>query len=181
MLKEGDLQDAPLHNKDKQDLLQVFDPVPKASDKQLSATMIKLMHEGDKASSQSGEVYVDKGLLPPVPLKLARKVRAGDYIKMEEFLPEVGTLEDDILEPKHRCSRQASDIFMWLQCFGVYISICGVQFLEIIPELMAYVTNIIRFNREYSGSEWRNYYSALQACCLKVEGYPLVKFVDAKV
>ena len=114
------------------------------------------MHEGDKASLQNSGVYVGKGL-SPVPLKLARKVRAGDYVKMEEFLPEVGTLEDDVPKLKRLCSRRVSDIFTWLQCFGVYISIRGMQSPETIPELMAYMTTIIRVNREYSGSEWRNY------------------------
>ena len=41
-------------------------PVPKASDKQSSAMITKLMHEGDKALPQSGGVYVGKDL-PPVP------------------------------------------------------------------------------------------------------------------
>ena len=76
---------------------------------------------------------------------------------MEELLPEVGTLRDDPPEAKHPCLRLVSDIFTWLQCFGVYISIRGVQSLEVIPELMAYMTTIIRVYREYSGSEWRNY------------------------
>lgn len=47
------------------------------------------MHKGDKAFSMTGGVYVGEGL-PPVPLKRIRKVRAGDYVEMEEFLPEVG-------------------------------------------------------------------------------------------
>ena len=47
--------------------------------------------------------------------------------------------------------------FKWLQCFGVYVSIRRVQSLEIIPELMAYITTVIRVNREYSGPEGRNY------------------------
>ena len=75
---------------------------------------------------------------------------------MEELLPEVGTLED-APEPKRWCTRHVSDISTWLQCFGVYVSFRGVQSPEVIPELMAYMTTIIRVNREYSGSEWRNY------------------------
>ena len=46
---------------------------------------------------------------------------------------------------------------MWLQCYGVYVSICGAQFPEIIPELMAYMSTIIRVNREYASLEWIKY------------------------
>ena len=76
---------------------------------------------------------------------------------MEELLPEVGAMEDDAPEPKCCCTRQVSDIFTWLQCFVVYVSIRGVQSPEVISELMAYMTTITKVNREYSGSEWRNY------------------------
>ena len=72
-------------------------------------------------------------------------------------MAEVSTVEDDPPKPKHRCSRQISDIFTWLQCFGVCVSICGVQSPEVIPELVVYMTTIIRVHREHSGSEWRNY------------------------
>ena len=146
----------PLHDKDKQDPSRAFGPVPRESGKELSASITELMHEGDKAFPQPGGVYVGEGL-PPVPLKLARKVRAGDYVEMEELLPEVGSLEDEVPEPKRRCSRRVTDIFTWLQCFRVYVSIRGVQSPEIVPELIAYMTTIIRVNREYSGQEWRNY------------------------
>ena len=40
--------------------------------------------------------------------------------------------------------------FKWLQCFKVYACIYGAQFLEVIPELMAYMDTIIRVIREYT-------------------------------
>ena len=147
----------PLHSNANPEPPRVFDVTPKTSEKQLAATVATLAHEGEKVLPQGGGVYVGKGL-PPVPLKLAKKIRSGDYIEMEELLPEVGNLEDDIPgEPKRRCSRRVYDIFTWLQCFGVYVSIRGAQAPEVIPELMAYMTTIIRVNREYSGTEWRSY------------------------
>ena len=118
---------------------------------------------------QSGGIYVGEGL-PPVPVKLAKKILSGDYVEMEGLLPEVSTLEDDPPEPEHRCSRQVSDIFTWLQCFRVCVSIRGVQSPEVIPELMAYMTTIIRVHGEHSVSEWRNYDTVSQACSLK-EGH----------
>ena len=103
-------------------------------------------------------VYVGEGL-PPVPPKLARKIVAGDYIEMEELLPEMCTREDSEPGAKRRCSRRASDIFTWLQCFRVYGSIRGSRSpeMKMIPELMAYMGTIIRANRKYVGSEWLRY------------------------
>ena len=76
---------------------------------------------------------------------------------MEELLPEVCTREICEPEVKRRCSRRATDIFTWLQCYGVYVSIRGVQFPEIKPELMTYMSTIKRVNREYAGTEWIKY------------------------
>ena len=107
--KEGDLQNVPLHSNDDAGPLQVFKSTPK----QLLATVASLMHKEEKVVHQSGGVYVGKGL-PPVPVKLAKKILSGDYMEMEELLPEVGTLEDNPPEPKCCCLRRVSDIFTWL-------------------------------------------------------------------
>ena len=132
LTKEGDLQNVPLHSNNNAEPSQVFKSTPK----QLSATVALLMHEGEKVVPQNGGIYVGEDF-PSVPVKLAKKIVSGDYAEMEELLPEVGTLEDDPPEPKCHCSRQVSDIFTWLQCFGVYVSIHGVQLPKVIPELMA--------------------------------------------
>ena len=58
---------------------------------------------------------------------------------------------------KRHCSRRASDIFTWLQCFGAYVSIRRTRSPEMVPELMAYMGTIIRANREYTGLEWSKY------------------------
>ena len=36
-------------------------------------------------------VYIGEGL-PPVPAKLTRKIRAGEFIEMDELLPQVWTI-----------------------------------------------------------------------------------------
>lgn len=63
------------------------------------------------------------------------------------------TRGDAKLEVK-RCSCCTYDIFIWLQGFGVYMSICGVHSPEMIPELMVYTSTIIRTSRE---AEWHTY------------------------
>jgi len=105
---------------------------------------------------QGEGVYVGEGV-PPVPTKLAKRIRSGKYVEMEELLPEVCTREDGEPEAKRQNPRRALNIFTWLQCFGVYVSVRGAQFPEIIQEVMAYMSTIIRVNREYAGQEWIKY------------------------
>ena len=62
-------------------------------------------------------VYIGEGL-PPVPAKLARKIRAGEFIDMDELLPEVWTMkEGGEPEPKRRCGRKVLDIFYMASVF----------------------------------------------------------------
>lgn len=106
--------------------MRIFDPT---IDKQLSASVATLMHEGVKVLlPQGGESTLAK--VSPVPLKIAKKISLDDYVEMEKLLPEVGTLEDDVPEPKYHCTRQLFDTFAWLQYFVVYNSICRVQSLD---------------------------------------------------
>ena len=65
------------------------------------------MHEGEKVVPRSGGVYVGESL-PPVSVKLAKKILSGEYVEMEELLPEMCTLEDDPPEPKRRLLPETS-------------------------------------------------------------------------
>ena len=57
--------------------------------------------------------------------KLAKKIRSGEFVEMEELLPEVCTREDTEPEMKRRCMRCALDSFTCLQCFEIYASVHG--------------------------------------------------------
>ena len=48
---------------------------------------------GESAYVSTVGVYIGEGL-PPVPAKLARKIRAGEFIEMDELLPEVWTMKE---------------------------------------------------------------------------------------
>ena len=86
-------------------------------------------------------VYVGEGM-PSVPAKLAAKIRRGTYVDMGELLPEFWspTREDDQpkQEAKARRARSVQDIFTWLQCYGMYVSVLAPQHPSRIPERMAY-------------------------------------------
>ena len=103
-------------------------------------------------------VYVGDGF-PPLPVKLAAKIRKGEFVEMEELLPEYWSShrEEDI-EGKHevkvRRSRKVTDIFTWLQCFGSYVSVRAQCTPSLILELMAYTAAIVRVSQDYAGLAW---------------------------
>ena len=88
----------------------------------MAAKLAKLLPLANAAlSAGSGGVYVGDGL-PPVPVKLAGKIRRGEFMEMGELLPKFwfGPHDEDSdtkCDPKVRHSRKVTDIFTWLQCF----------------------------------------------------------------
>ena len=79
---------------------------------------------------------------PPVPTKLVAKNKRGEFIEMAELLPEFrsSTWEDDHSKQETKSKQACSvrDIFTWLQCYCLYVSVLGPQHPSRIPELMAY-------------------------------------------
>ena len=65
--------------------------------------------------------------LPPVPGKLVKRIEAGNFIEMGEFLPEwlgaanISTDDDEFKAPKPK-PRLVSTILEWAQCFGIYVA-----------------------------------------------------------
>lgn len=106
-------------------------------------------------------VYIGDGL-PPVPAKIAAKIRRGEYIEMGEMLPEFWALPKDEdpdgkREGKGRRTRKVTDIQTWIQCFGAYVSVLGPGDPSLIPELMAYMAMIVRASQDYDGLAWVRY------------------------
>ena len=108
-----------------------------------------------------GGGYIGDGL-PPVPPALAAKIRWGAFVDMGELLPEFWamTKEEDTgikSDTKVHRNRKVTDIFMWLQCFGIYVSVLAPLHPERVPKLMAYMTTIIRASQDYTGLAWVRY------------------------
>ena len=61
-----------------------------------------------------------------------------------------------------RRARSVQDIFTWLQCFGLYVSILAPLHLERIAEFMAYQSTIVRASQDYAGLAWMCYDSAFR-------------------
>ena len=84
---------------------------------------------GDSLKIPSEGVYIGDGI-PPVPDKLATKIRRGEFVEMGDLLPEFWSLKAEDGEPnrdKPRRTRKVTDIFTWLHCFGAYVSVRATQ------------------------------------------------------
>ena len=86
-----------------------------------------------------GGAYVGEGM-PPVPAKLAARIWRWEYVEMGELLPEfwIGSkAEEGELKIRTRQGRKVSDIFTWLQSYGLYVAVLCPSEPQVIPELMA--------------------------------------------
>ena len=108
-------------------------------------------------------VYVGEGI-PPVPAKLAAKIRNGEYVDMGELLPEFwsGSKDEEGKEGKARRGRKVTEVFTWLQCFGSYVAVRGTHAPDLVPELMAYMATIVRVSQDYAGLAWVRYDAAFR-------------------
>ncbi len=115
-----------------------------------------LPHANAALRAPARGAYVGEGL-PPVPPRLVEKIVRREFVDMGELLPEFVD-DGDRKEARTRRSRQVTDIFTWLQCFGSYVS----SKPHLIPELMAYMGTIIRVSQDYAGLAWVRYDAAFR-------------------
>ena len=101
----------------------------------------------------TGGVYVGASL-SPVSQKLAQHIRQWEFIDMTELLPEV-QLFGGTEEGKSGNKRPTvTDILTWVQCFRIYISVLALCYPDSIPELMAYMMEIVGQAKRFRGKTW---------------------------
>ncbi len=110
-----------------------------------------------------GGAYVGEGL-PPVPAKLAGKIRRWEFVEMGELLPEFWTAKEEVerKDQRPRQGRKVTEIFTWLQCYGSLVAVLAPTEPRVIPELMAYMGLIVRVSQDYEGLGWVRYDSAFR-------------------
>ena len=64
---------------------------------------------------------------------------------------------EDTGKNNHRQPCAVTDIFTWLQCFTTYVSMCSPESSNLISELMAYMTTILRVSQDFTGLGWVRY------------------------
>lgn len=121
---------------------------------------------GTTAAEKQASVYMGDGL-PPVPGRLAERIKRWEFVEMHELLPELLASQkaEDGGEKRPNTvkgRRRVKDIAVWLQCFAVWVSVVSRSFPEVVPELMAYMASIIRASQEYEGAAWEAYDAAFR-------------------
>ena len=92
---------------------------------------------------------------PPVPNKLVKRIRDGEFIETADLLPErLGAGRDNDPVKSLKKQRIVTNILEWVRCFGLYISIIARSALETVPDLLSYQTPIIDAYTEYQGEYW---------------------------
>ena len=113
--------------------------------------------------SPADGIYLGEGV-PPVPEKLAAKIRKREFVEMGELLPEFWSPRTDESDSgrdaKQRRSRKVTNIFTWLQCYAAYVSVRAPPAPHLIPELMAYMATIVRVSKDFAGLAWVRYDAA---------------------
>ena len=56
--------------------------------------------------------------------------------------------------PRNSSRRRILDIKIWVQCFACYMGVVAIKSPQRIPELLAYLIQIVRVNQEFEGSGW---------------------------
>ena len=142
---------------------------PVLGDQSSPTNLLSLGGFGAAGLVSSEGVYIGEGL-PPVPEKLATKIRAWKFVDMSEMLPEFWWQEagkDDDTQSRSTTSqprrrKKVTDITSWLQCYGLYVSVLASHCPEAIPELMAYMITVLRVSQDFEGSSWVTYDSAFR-------------------
>ncbi len=119
--------------------------------------------EGGEVTLQGSEklvnpgVFVGEGRMPD-PRKVAEKIWKWEFVDMNELLPECyGTSSEGKASLGGRRTRAVSDIFTWIQCFSVYVSVQSLRYPEAVTELMAYMALIVRASQDFKDLAWLRY------------------------
>jgi len=109
-----------------------------------------------------GSIFIGAGQ-PAVPATLVRKIRAMEFIDMEDFSPnQLGIPANHQGEEASRTSskgrtRTVSSIVEWLQCYAIYLSVMCRVHPEKIPDMLAYQIIILEASLEFEGNAWLGY------------------------
>ena len=107
-------------------------------------------HGGSKGSAG---LSLGEGL-PPIPHRLVEKILREEFVDIQELLlGSWQTAGQEGENPPQKCSKcRVLDIKVWVQCFACYMGMVATRSPQRIPELLAYLIQIVRVNQEFKGS-----------------------------
>ena len=94
--------------------------------------------------------------LPPVPVKLIKRIQEGEFVDMSELTIDRLSLppSDEASKPSHSKKRPVTSIIEWTQCFTNYIAILVQAQPSRTTDLLGYQHLILEAHLEYSGDGW---------------------------
>ena len=112
-------------------------------------------------ASPSQGVYVGEGL-PPVPLKLAKKIQRREFVEMAQMLPEFWpSLHLEESEGSSKPSPPPTDGICDLVAMLCHLHQCAGR-CRVVPKLMAYQVTIARVSQDFAGLCWVRYDAAFR-------------------
>ena len=97
---------------------------------------------------------------PPIPPKLTERIWRGKYVAVSELLPErlteppEGEIKKD---DKRKVTKPIQSIASWSMGFSVYMGVMAVKHPERVPDLAAYMAQIIQASRQFKATSWQDY------------------------
>ncbi len=100
--------------------------------------------------------------IPPIPRKLAESIWKGQFVAIKDLLPAALAKENVAHEEKKDKKRakrrpEVRDIASWVLGFSAYVGVIALKQPERVPDLMAYMAQIVQASRQFQGSPWAEY------------------------
>ena len=104
--------------------------------------------------------------LPTVSNKLAQKIWDLEFVEMEEFLPSNRTiqamenlvsLQEGIVQQLQQPNKRVLDIFTWIRCFSLYISVMAAKRHELVAPMISHMHMVMRLQATHGGMSWLQY------------------------
>ena len=120
-----------------------------------------------KQAKAGGPVVVAPGM-PAVPLKLAERMWAGEFVDFCELPPAkgrarpvTGSMEGQLILVQaadlYQTKKLIPDLATWSQCFALFMATTAMKQPKRIPDLLAYMATIAKASQKYRWPSWLVY------------------------
>ena len=94
---------------------------------------------------------------PPVPSTLTQKILRGEFVDMEELLPDNFPTGETPPSKSKQKRYPVPSLLTWAECFFSYMSIIATNQPARISNLLAFMSVILYAARHFDGEEWKIY------------------------